>query len=69
MAGRTENYGLATPGYDDPVDIQVINRNTEAIDAELARNAAALPGLTLATNTQVLSLFEEGGTHDAKPNV
>lgn len=69
MAGRTENYGLAKPGYVDPLDVEVINRNTEAIDAELARNAAAVPGLTLATNTQMLSLFEEGGTHDAKPNV
>ena len=69
MAGRTENYGLATPGYDDPVDVQVINRNTEAIDAELARNAAAVPGITLATNTQVLSLFEEGGAQNAQPNV
>lgn len=31
----TKNYNLHKPSYDDDVDIQVINNNTDVIDAEL----------------------------------
>ena len=61
MPTATENYGLAKPGYEDPVDIEVINRNMDAIDAELARNAAGDAVVTVVTNQQILALFEEGG--------
>jgi hypothetical protein len=60
MPTTTENYGLAKPGYEDPVDIEVINRNMDAIDAELARNADGEARLSIVTNMQILALFEEG---------
>ena len=59
MPAYTERYRLAKPGYDEPVDIQVINRNMDVIDTELARNADEDVTLTLVTNQQILSLFEE----------
>lgn len=59
MPAYTERYRLSKPGYDEPVDIQVINRNMDAIDAELARNADEEVTLSIVTNQQILSLFEE----------
>ncbi|MBQ9317728.1 MAG: hypothetical protein IJ203_13015 [Atopobiaceae bacterium] len=59
MPAYTERYRLAKPGYDEPVDIQVINRNMDAIDAEMARNADEDVTLSIVTNQQILSLFEE----------
>ena len=60
MATYTENYGLVRPGYEDPVDIAVVNRNMDAIDTELARNADGEARLSIVTNLQILALFEEG---------
>ena len=59
MPAYTERYQLAKPSYDEPVDIQVINRNMDAIDAEMARNADEDVTLSIVTNQQILSLFEE----------
>lgn len=59
MATYTENYGLEMPDYEDPVDIAVVNRNMDAIDAELARNADGEARLSIVTNLQILALFEE----------
>lgn len=64
MPTTTTNYGLAKPGYDDPVDIEVINRNMDAIDAELARGASGGTVVTIVTNQQILELFE-GRTDNA----
>lgn len=65
MPAYTDRYRLAKPGYDEPVDIQVINSNMDAIDAELARNADEDVTLSIVTNQQILSLFEDGGTGNA----
>lgn len=65
MPAYTDRYRLAKPGYDEPVDVQVINSNMDAIDAELARNADEDVTLSIVTNQQILSLFEDGGIEDA----
>ena len=65
MPAYPDPYRLAKPTYDEPVDIQVINTNMDAIDAELARNADEDVTLSIVTNQQILSLFEDGGTGNA----
>ena len=65
MPAYTDRYRFAKPTYDEPVDIQVMNSNMDAIDAELARNADEDVTLSIVTNQQILSLFEDGGTGNA----
>ena len=39
---ETTNYGLQQPEYTDPIDIEVLNENSDIIDAALKANADAI---------------------------
>ena len=39
---QTPNYHLNTPGYEEFGDVEVLNQNFAAIDAELKKNADAV---------------------------
>lgn len=44
MATQTPNYNLIKPDYDDPVDVDVLNDNSDLIDAALTAKANLVGG-------------------------
>lgn len=60
---QTTNYGLQQPEYTDPIDIEVLNENSDEIDRILKSNADAIdsidvPDVAPIPNSVIERLFQ-----------